>query len=207
VLLSFVATCKRNAVELFAWFSDVLSRIATHPINKIEALTLWLSQFWGQVQVILLCFILEVLAATPGQKWLNGTGENVKVNPVARAMMAVDLRVVPQRCCLYRSISQWSIQAGIWGGTTAGASMPFPLKRIAGEMWQSWSRYRAPRRSLAFRCRRRCEPSGSGRRVAQAGTCGQSRLRYVLRMTQHAALRSHLFPGDSLEAVCADRWG
>jgi hypothetical protein len=38
LLLSFVATCKRNAVEPFSWFSDVLSRIATHPINKIEAL-------------------------------------------------------------------------------------------------------------------------------------------------------------------------
>src|SRR5207245_11808614 len=38
VLLSFIATCKRNAVEPFAWFCDVLSRIATHPINKIEEL-------------------------------------------------------------------------------------------------------------------------------------------------------------------------
>ena len=38
VLLSFVATCKRNAVEPFGWFRDVLSRIATHPINKIEEL-------------------------------------------------------------------------------------------------------------------------------------------------------------------------
>jgi len=38
VLLSFIATCKRNAVEPFGWFCDVLSRIATHPINKIEEL-------------------------------------------------------------------------------------------------------------------------------------------------------------------------
>lgn len=38
VLLSFIATCKRNAVEPFAWFRDVLSRIATHPINRIEEL-------------------------------------------------------------------------------------------------------------------------------------------------------------------------
>jgi transposase len=38
VLLSFIAMCKRNAVEPFAWFRDVLSRIATHPINRIEAL-------------------------------------------------------------------------------------------------------------------------------------------------------------------------
>jgi transposase len=38
VLMSFIATCKRNAVEPFAWFRDVLSRIATHPINRIEEL-------------------------------------------------------------------------------------------------------------------------------------------------------------------------
>jgi transposase len=38
VLLSFIAMCKRNAVEPFAWFHDVLSRIATHPINRIEEL-------------------------------------------------------------------------------------------------------------------------------------------------------------------------
>ena len=38
VLLSFIAMCKRNAVEPFAWFRDLLSRIATHPINRIEEL-------------------------------------------------------------------------------------------------------------------------------------------------------------------------
>ena len=38
ILMSFIATCKRNAVEPFAWFRDVLSRIATHPINRIEEL-------------------------------------------------------------------------------------------------------------------------------------------------------------------------
>jgi len=38
VLLSFIAMCKRNAVEPFAWFRDVLSRIATHPIHRIEEL-------------------------------------------------------------------------------------------------------------------------------------------------------------------------
>jgi transposase len=38
VPLSFIAMCKRNAVEPFAWFRDVLSRIATHPINRIEEL-------------------------------------------------------------------------------------------------------------------------------------------------------------------------
>jgi len=31
--LSFLALCKRNAVEPFAWFRDVLTRIATHPIQ------------------------------------------------------------------------------------------------------------------------------------------------------------------------------
>lgn len=38
VLMSFIAMCKRNAVEPFAWFRDVLTRIATHPINRIEEL-------------------------------------------------------------------------------------------------------------------------------------------------------------------------
>jgi len=43
VLLSFVAICKRNAVEPFAWFHDVLSRIATHPVNRLAEL---LPQNW-----------------------------------------------------------------------------------------------------------------------------------------------------------------
>ena len=38
VLLSFIAMCKRNAVEPFAWFRDVLTRIATHPIQRIREL-------------------------------------------------------------------------------------------------------------------------------------------------------------------------
>jgi transposase len=38
VLRTFVATCMRCGVEPFAWFRDVLSRIATHPINRIEEL-------------------------------------------------------------------------------------------------------------------------------------------------------------------------
>jgi transposase len=38
ILMSFIAMCKRNEVEPFAWFRDVLSRIATHPINRIEEL-------------------------------------------------------------------------------------------------------------------------------------------------------------------------
>jgi transposase len=38
VLLSFIAMCKRNSVEPFAWFRDVLSRIATHPLNRLAEL-------------------------------------------------------------------------------------------------------------------------------------------------------------------------
>jgi hypothetical protein len=38
VLLSFIAMCKRNAVEPCAWLSGVLTRIATHPIHRIEEL-------------------------------------------------------------------------------------------------------------------------------------------------------------------------
>jgi transposase len=38
VLLSFIAMCKRNAVEPFAWFRDVLSRIATHPMSRLAEL-------------------------------------------------------------------------------------------------------------------------------------------------------------------------
>ena len=35
VLRSFAASCQRVGVEPFAWFKDVLSRIATHPITRI----------------------------------------------------------------------------------------------------------------------------------------------------------------------------
>src|SRR6266567_2693789 len=38
VLLSFIGMCKRNAVEPFAWFRDVLTRVATHPISRIDEL-------------------------------------------------------------------------------------------------------------------------------------------------------------------------
>jgi transposase len=34
VLLSFIAMCKPNAVEPFAWFRDVLSRIPTHSVHR-----------------------------------------------------------------------------------------------------------------------------------------------------------------------------
>ena len=38
VLMSFIASCKRSRVEPFAWFRDVLSRIATHPVNGLAEL-------------------------------------------------------------------------------------------------------------------------------------------------------------------------
>lgn len=38
VLRSFVVCCQRVDVDPFAWFKDVLSRIATHPVNRIAEL-------------------------------------------------------------------------------------------------------------------------------------------------------------------------
>jgi transposase len=38
ILMSFIATCKRCGVEPFAWFRDVLSRIATHPVHRLTEL-------------------------------------------------------------------------------------------------------------------------------------------------------------------------
>ena len=38
LLRSFTASCQRVGVEPFAWFKDVLSRIATHPITRISEL-------------------------------------------------------------------------------------------------------------------------------------------------------------------------
>jgi hypothetical protein len=35
VLRSFIASCQRVNVEPFAWFKDVLARIANYPINSI----------------------------------------------------------------------------------------------------------------------------------------------------------------------------
>jgi len=43
VLLSFVAMCKRSRVEPFGWFRDVLSRMASHPVNRLAEL---LPQNW-----------------------------------------------------------------------------------------------------------------------------------------------------------------
>jgi len=38
VLRSFVASCQRVGVDPYAWFKDVLSRIATHPITRLAEL-------------------------------------------------------------------------------------------------------------------------------------------------------------------------
>jgi hypothetical protein len=38
VLATFVASCKRAAVNPFQWFKDVLGRIGSHPVNRLEQL-------------------------------------------------------------------------------------------------------------------------------------------------------------------------
>jgi hypothetical protein len=40
---AFIAMCKRNAVEPFAWFRDVLTHFTQHSIHRIEEL---LPQNW-----------------------------------------------------------------------------------------------------------------------------------------------------------------
>jgi hypothetical protein len=47
ILRSFTVSCQRAGVEPFAWFKDVLSRIATHPINRIAEL---LPHNWKPIQ-------------------------------------------------------------------------------------------------------------------------------------------------------------
>ena len=47
VLRSFVASCQRAEVEPFAWFKDVLSRIAAHPITRLVEL---LPHNWAPAQ-------------------------------------------------------------------------------------------------------------------------------------------------------------
>jgi transposase len=47
VLRSFVATCQRVGVDPFAWFKDVLSRIAGHPISRLADL---LPHNWAPAQ-------------------------------------------------------------------------------------------------------------------------------------------------------------
>ena len=38
VLRTFVASCERVKIDPWAWFRDVLSRIASHPINHLDDL-------------------------------------------------------------------------------------------------------------------------------------------------------------------------
>jgi transposase len=47
VLRSFVASCQRVKIDPFAWFKDVLSRIAGHPISRIAEL---LPHNWAAAQ-------------------------------------------------------------------------------------------------------------------------------------------------------------
>lgn len=47
VLRSFVASCQRVGVDPFAWFQDVLSRIAAHPITRLAEL---LPHNWAPAQ-------------------------------------------------------------------------------------------------------------------------------------------------------------
>jgi transposase len=47
VLRSFVASCELVKVDPFAWFCDVLNRIAAHPITKLEDL---LPHRWAQAR-------------------------------------------------------------------------------------------------------------------------------------------------------------
>jgi transposase len=47
VLRSFVASCQRVGIDSFAWFKDVLSRIAAHPITRLAEL---LPHNWAPAQ-------------------------------------------------------------------------------------------------------------------------------------------------------------
>jgi hypothetical protein len=38
ILRTFIASCKRNGVEPFTWFRNVLSRIGAHPVSRIAEL-------------------------------------------------------------------------------------------------------------------------------------------------------------------------
>ena len=47
ILRSFVGTCQLNKIDPFAYLKDILSRIATHPINRISEL---LPNNWATAQ-------------------------------------------------------------------------------------------------------------------------------------------------------------
>ena len=46
VLRSFVTSCELARIDPFAWFRDVLSRIAEHPVKRLEEL---LPHRWAHV--------------------------------------------------------------------------------------------------------------------------------------------------------------
>ena len=47
MLRSFVACCQRADVNAFAWFKDILARIASYPIHRIAEL---LPHNWAAAQ-------------------------------------------------------------------------------------------------------------------------------------------------------------
>ena len=40
-IYSLIVTCKLNAVDPYAWLADVLARIATHPVHRLDELLPW----------------------------------------------------------------------------------------------------------------------------------------------------------------------
>jgi hypothetical protein len=47
---SLVETCRLNGVEPEAWFTDVITRIGNHPINRIDELLPWNWQAANEIQ-------------------------------------------------------------------------------------------------------------------------------------------------------------
>lgn len=41
LIYSLAETCRLNGVEPEAWFTDVIERIGSHPINRIDELLPW----------------------------------------------------------------------------------------------------------------------------------------------------------------------
>jgi len=74
VLRSFLASCQRAGVEPFAWSKDVLSRIASHPINRITGRPLKLNSRLGHLIKPVAPVILSRLRHSP-RKALSSNGE------------------------------------------------------------------------------------------------------------------------------------
>ena len=49
---SLVETCRLNSVEPEAWLTDIIARIADHPINRIDELLPWQWQAARQIQTL-----------------------------------------------------------------------------------------------------------------------------------------------------------